>query len=103
MGLLPCQRVCEYFFRGIGVKEGDLGGPFGELQGRYPDVSMGSYPSFEEGVGFTTTLVLRARDAARLAEAEKEVQAMLVQVRAKLRAPACARSGRLFPCGLPVG
>lgn len=71
-----------------GVKEGDLGGPFGEVQKRFPDVSMGSYPSFEEGVGFTTTLVLRSRDAARLAEAEADVRAMLVQVRASLRAPA---------------
>jgi molybdenum cofactor synthesis domain-containing protein len=70
-----------------GVKEGDLGGPFGELQSRYPDVSMGSYPSFEEGVGFTTTLVLRARDASRLAEAEKEVREMLVRVKVSLAPP----------------
>jgi molybdenum cofactor synthesis domain-containing protein len=70
-----------------GVKEGDLGGPFGDLQKRFPDVSMGSYPSFEEGVGFTTTLVLRSRDEARLAEAEADVLAMLERVRARLAAP----------------
>ncbi|MEX2318437.1 MAG: molybdopterin-binding protein [Bauldia sp.] len=69
-----------------GLKEGDLGGPFGELQKRFPDVGMGSYPSFEEGVGFTTTLVLRARDAARLAAAEAEVLSMLERVRASLTA-----------------
>ena len=70
-----------------GLKEGDLGGPFGELQKRFPDVGMGSYPSFEEGVGFTTTLVLRARDEARLAAAETEVLSMLEQVRAGLAPP----------------
>jgi molybdopterin-biosynthesis enzyme MoeA-like protein len=70
-----------------GLKEGDLGGPFGELQKRFPDVGMGSYPSFEEGVGFTTTLVLRARDEARLAAAEAEVLAMLERVRAGLAPP----------------
>ena len=70
-----------------GLKEGDIGGPFGELQKRFPDVGMGSYPSFEEGVGFTTTLVLRARDEARLAAAETEVLSMLEQVRASLTAP----------------
>jgi molybdenum cofactor synthesis domain-containing protein len=70
-----------------GVKEGDLGGPFGELQKRFPDVGMGSYPSFEEGVGFTTTLVLRSRDESRLAEAESEVLAMLARIKAALVAP----------------
>ena len=60
-----------------GLKEGDLGGPLGDVQKRFPDVSMGSYPTFEEGVGFTTTLVLRSRDEARLAEAEAAVKAML--------------------------
>jgi molybdopterin-biosynthesis enzyme MoeA-like protein len=67
-----------------GVKEGDLGGPFAALQKRYPDVSMGSYPHFEEGVGFTTTLVLRSRDAARLDEAAAETAAMLRAVKAAL-------------------
>lgn len=65
-----------------GVKEGDLGGPLGMIQKRHPDVSMGSYPHFEEGVGFTTTLVLRSRDEARLAEAEADVRAMLRDIKA---------------------
>ena len=71
-----------------GLKEGDLGGPLTEVQKRFPDVSMGSYPTFEEGVGFTTTLVLRSRDDTRLAEAEAEVRAMLEAVKAKLAARA---------------
>jgi molybdenum cofactor synthesis domain-containing protein len=71
-----------------GVKEGDLGGPFAALQKSFPDVSMGSYPHYEEGVGFTTTLVLRSRDEARLDEAAAEVAAMLRIVKAGLGLPA---------------
>ncbi len=67
-----------------GLKEGDIAGPLGAVQAAYPDVSMGSYPSFDPEKGFTTTLVLRSRDAARLAEAEAAVAAMLGETRAKL-------------------
>ena len=67
-----------------GMKEGDLAGPFGAVQARFPDVSMGSYPSFTEGVGFSTNLVLRSRDEARLATADAEVRAMLAAVKARL-------------------
>jgi molybdopterin-biosynthesis enzyme MoeA-like protein len=70
-----------------GVKEGDLGGPFAALQKRFPDVSMGSYPHYEEGVGFTTTLVLRSRDGARLDEAAAAVASMLRIVKGGLGIP----------------
>ncbi|WP_421723071.1 competence/damage-inducible protein A [Bauldia sp.] len=66
-----------------GLKEGDVAGPLGELQAAFPDVSMGSYPHFEEGVGFTTTIVLRARDAALLDEAEAAAEAMLEGLRGR--------------------
>ena len=67
-----------------GLKEGDIATPFGAVQARFPDVGMGSYPGFQEGVGFTTTLVLRSRDEARLAEAERAVEAMLAGVKTGL-------------------
>jgi molybdenum cofactor synthesis domain-containing protein len=67
-----------------GLKEGDIAGPLGALQAAFPDVSMGSYPGFEEGVGFTTTLVLRSRDEARLDAAEAAVLAMIADVRLRL-------------------
>jgi molybdenum cofactor synthesis domain-containing protein len=67
-----------------GLKEGDIAGPFGAVQREFPDVSMGSYPSFQEGLGFTTTLVLRARDETRLDAAEAAVKAMLETVRAQV-------------------
>ncbi len=67
-----------------GLREGDLAASFGAVQAKFPDVAMGSYPGFQEGVGFTTTLVLRSRDEARLAEAEAAVNGMLDELRANL-------------------
>ena len=67
-----------------GLKEGDLATAFGVVQKAFPDVAMGSYPTWEEGVGFTTTLVLRSRDEARLAVAEAAVKTMLAEVKAEL-------------------
>lgn len=66
------------------AKEGDVAVPLRVVQEEFPDVSMGSYPTFEEGVGPTTTLVLRSRDETRLAEAEAAVKAMLEQVHISL-------------------
>ena len=66
-----------------GLKEGDIAAPYGALQRDFPDVSMGSYPSYQEGAGFTTTLVLRGRDEERLDAAEAAVKAMLETVRAQ--------------------
>ncbi len=67
-----------------GLKEGDIAGPLGAIQAAFPDVSMGSYPNFDPVLGFTTTLVLRSRDEARLAAAEAEVVAMLAAVKSGL-------------------
>lgn len=66
-----------------GLKEGDIAGPFGAVQKAFPDVGMGSYPNFQEGIGFTTTLVLRGRDEGRLDEAEAAVKAMLETIKAQ--------------------
>ena len=54
--------------------EGDIAKPLLDIQERYPDVSIGSYP-FESSGGFNTNLVLRARDAERLAAAVEETKA----------------------------
>jgi len=67
-----------------GAKEGDVAVPLGEVQKRFPDVSIGSYPTFEEGVGPTTTLVIRSRDDALLDQAEAAVKVMLDEVKARL-------------------
>jgi len=69
-----------------GLKEGDFATALGAIQRDFPDVAIGSYPSFDASKGFATTLVLRARSEPRLTAAEKAVRAMLDRVRAELRA-----------------
>src|SRR5215510_9548045 len=56
--------------------EGEIAAMFGELQQRYPDVPMGSYP-FQRDGKYGTQLVLRSTDPARLAEAENELKLAL--------------------------
>jgi len=55
--------------------EGDVAKPLGEIQTRYTDVFIGSYPFEGEG-GFATNLVLRSRVPAALEQAEAEVKAL---------------------------
>jgi hypothetical protein len=65
------------------AKEGDVASPLREVQAQFPDVIMGSYPSYADGIP-TTTLVLRSRDETRLDEAEAAVKAMLKTVRERI-------------------
>ncbi len=55
--------------------EGDVAKPLGEIQSRYEDVFIGSYP-FEGPSGFATNLVVRSRNLAALEKAEAEVKAV---------------------------
>lgn len=55
--------------------EGDVAKPLGEIQARYTDVFIGSYP-FEGATGFATNLVVRSRNPEALAKAEAEVKAI---------------------------
>jgi molybdenum cofactor synthesis domain-containing protein len=65
-----------------GMGEGRIAKPLADVQKAFPDVSIGSYPTFEPEIGFTTILVVRSRDEARVAAAEAAVRAMLDEVRA---------------------
>ena len=56
--------------------EGDIAGPLGTHQERYPTVSMGSYPFFRDS-RLGTQLVLRSTDPELLAKAEAELKAEL--------------------------
>jgi molybdenum cofactor synthesis domain-containing protein len=56
--------------------EGEVAQLFRELQQRYPDVPMGSYPFMREGKP-GTQLVLRSTDPDRLAAADAELKAEL--------------------------
>lgn len=57
------------------IGEGDLAKPLGDIQARYPEVTIGSYP-FEEQGKFGAEIVLRSRAADRLEAAARDVEAL---------------------------
>ena len=63
------------------VPEGRYGDALGEIAKANPAVSIGSYPSFKDG-RFMNQIVVRGKDAAAVATARAEVEAMLVPLRA---------------------
>jgi molybdenum cofactor synthesis domain-containing protein len=63
------------------AREGDIGTPLGEIAKAHPEVSIGSYPFFDEKRGPNTNVVIRARDELKLAAARSAVEAMLQRVR----------------------
>jgi hypothetical protein len=54
---------------------------FGEIAKANPKVAIGSYPFFNPQHGPNTNVVLRARDAQKLAQAKRAVEDMLQRVR----------------------
>jgi molybdenum cofactor synthesis domain-containing protein len=60
----------------ISRAEGDVADLFAAHQKTFPDVAMGSYPSFTEN-GFNTQLVLRSTDSARLSAAKQGLERKL--------------------------
>lgn len=61
---------------GLDRPEGDIAEIFAAHQAQWPDVSMGSYPSFGDG-RFRTELVLRATDEKRLGESLQQLKLKL--------------------------
>mgnify|MGYP003665712159 FL=1 len=58
------------------IGEGTIAEQLGALQGRYPDIGIGSYPYYR-GKVFGTSLVLRGIDEGLLDKATAEALAML--------------------------
>ncbi len=67
-------------------REGDIGTELGEVARQHPGVIIGSYPFMDDKIGGNTHLVVRSRDAQKLAAAKAAVEAMLQQVKAGLSA-----------------
>jgi molybdenum cofactor synthesis domain-containing protein len=65
------------------VREGDIGTELGEIAKAHAGTIIGSYPFFD-GQRPNTNIVIRARDAEKLAAAKREVESMLVKVKAAL-------------------
>lgn len=70
------------------LREGDIGSELAAVAQKHPEVMIGSYPFMDEHYGPNTNVVLRARDAEKLAAAKEDVEAMLTSVRAALPRPA---------------
>jgi molybdenum cofactor synthesis domain-containing protein len=66
------------------AREGDIGTELGEIASAHPGVAIGSYPFFDPQLGPNTNVVLRGRDAEKLALARRAVEEMLQRVRAAL-------------------
>ncbi len=62
------------------VREGDIGTELGAIAKAHPDVMIGSYPFMDEH-GPNTNIVVRAREADKLAAARSAVEVMLAKVR----------------------
>src|SRR5688572_14538936 len=67
------------------LREGDVGSELGEIAKANPDVTIGSYPFFDDELGPNTNIVIRGRDQAKLSAAKRAVEEMLERVRAALR------------------
>src|SRR5713101_3644034 len=63
------------------AREGDIGTQLGDIAKANPEVAIGSYPFFDPQHGPNTNVVLRARDAQKLALATRAVEDMLQRVR----------------------
>lgn len=67
-------------------REGDIGTELGEIAMKHPDVVIGSYPFMDQKLGGNTHVVVRSRNAQKLAAAVAAVEAMLARVKAELAA-----------------
>jgi len=61
--------------------EGTIGDRLTAIQNAHPETIIGSYPKYQDG-SFWTELVVRARDAARLAAARSDIEVMLADIAA---------------------
>jgi molybdenum cofactor synthesis domain-containing protein len=68
------------------AREGDVGTELGEIAKANPDVTIGSYPFFDDQHGPNTNIVIRARDPQKLAAAKAAVETMLKQVKQQMAA-----------------
>ena len=66
------------------AKEGDVGTELGAIAKAHPETIIGSYPFIDEKEGPNTNIVVRSRDAEKLAAVKAEVETMLAKVKSQL-------------------
>lgn len=62
---------------GAFLGESQVAEQLGEIQSRYPDIDLGSYPFYREA-GYGTNLVMRGTDTAELERMRDELKAMII-------------------------
>jgi molybdenum cofactor synthesis domain-containing protein len=62
---------------GAYLGESQVANQLGELQNKYPDVDIGSYPFYRE-TGYGTNLVIRGTDEAELDTLKEELRALII-------------------------
>lgn len=67
---------------GAYLGESQIAKRLGDLQERYPDVDIGSYPFYRES-GYGTNLVIRGTDEAELEEIKQALRAMIIDMGAE--------------------
>ena len=83
-GLVKGVPVLAETIEAQGIPEGLYAAGLGEIAGRYPDLSIGSYPSYSPD-GFTNQIVVRGRDEAALRSAASAIRTMLEDLRGQRR------------------
>ena len=66
------------------AREGDVGSELGAIAKANPETIIGSYPFVDDTGGPNTNIVIRSRDADKLAAAKSAVEVMLKTVKAQL-------------------
>lgn len=77
-------RMIAETVKAEGMFEGDYAAALGDLAAANPELSIGSYPIFRDG-GFHNEIVIRGKDAAKVAAAAAAIGAMVARL-AKERA-----------------
>ena len=68
-----------------GLPEGIYGAALGEIAAARKELSIGSYPSFKDGV-FNNQIVVRGREAAAVAAGVEDVRAMVARLKGEQKA-----------------
>lgn len=78
---LKAGRIVHSLSIEAGMGEGAVAKQLSALQDAFPDISIGSYPYQRDGK-FQTSLVLRSRNADRVAEAAEQLKTILADIHA---------------------
>ena len=76
-GLETGEKIIAETIEAGGIPEGRYGSALAEIAAAHSGVSIGSYPSFQDG-RFRNQIVVRGKDAAKIAAAREAIGSMIV-------------------------